>query len=96
MFFAMSENGAPPRYAPRTGIRVPDEAMQDVAEVALREAGYACAVGQIKALPKKERNRAIVLMKRAGLTVRQIVLLTGIGKSIVYRAKCASSGTSQS
>ena len=41
----------------------------------------------IAALPKKERNRQIRILRDHGLTIKQIERLTGIGRNIIQRAK---------
>ncbi|WP_350454999.1 transposase [Slackia heliotrinireducens] len=40
---------------------------------------------EVKSLPKPERNACLAKLKLAGLTVRQIERLTGIGKSTIAR-----------
>ena len=41
---------------------------------------------KLQSLEKKERNAALVKLKRAGLTIRQIERHTGIGRNIVQKA----------
>ena len=41
---------------------------------------------KLQSYGKTERNSALVKLKRAGLTIRQIERLTGIGRNIVQKA----------
>lgn len=69
-------------YYPFTGGRVPDD---DVALAAL-SALHPLKPFEVKGLRKPNRNVALARMRKAGLTVRQIERLTGIGRNIISRA----------
>ena len=67
-----------------------DEALQ-----AARAALSGGDPGAIKALPRSERDAALCLLRDAGVTLKQIERLTGIGRSAVMRAT-KRAGTSMS
>jgi len=48
------------------------------------------AASSLASLPRRERDQGIALLKRSGMSVRQISRITGIGRNIVQRAKLAS------
>lgn len=47
------------------------------------------ALGDLAGLPKAERDEKLAALKAAGLSIRQIERLTGIGRNIVHRAASA-------
>ena len=80
-FVEFSEGrGSPFKHMRRK--RVPDE----------RAHGVACQVldgedpGSIKALPKDERDKRLRTLRAAGLSVRQVERLTGVGRWSITRA----------
>ena len=62
--------------------RVDDEAALGVALELFGDAG----LGEVKALPKKDRDAALARMKESGLTVRQIQRLTGVSLGVISKA----------
>ena len=46
-----------------------------------------CSIGDVKALPRASRDAALCALKDAGLSVRQIERLTGIGRGVIAKAK---------
>lgn len=80
-FVEFSEGrGSPYKHMRRK--RVPDERTQEVARVALDGEDP----GSIKALPKDERDKRLRALRAAGLSVRQIERLTGVGRWSITRA----------
>ena len=61
--------------------RVPEDAMGDVARLALGE----LPAHEVKALPKAERDQRLLDLRDAGLSVKQIERLTGIGTCTISR-----------
>lgn len=47
---------------------------------------------KVKALPRKERNRIICGLKAAGLSIRQIERMTGIGRGVIAYARSEDDG----
>ena len=43
-------------------------------------------LGDLKGLPRQERDKALVLLKSEGISVRQLERLTGIGRNVIARA----------
>lgn len=69
-------------YYPRISRRVPDrDALQ-----AARSALPSLKLSEVKALPRPRRDKALRTLRSAGITVRQIERLTGIGRSTITRA----------
>jgi len=66
----------------RISLSMPDEDALAVAEGVVGKRGLE----GLKAMPKDERDGCLVKLSRAGLSVRQIERLTGIGRGIVQRA----------
>lgn len=63
------------------GIRTDDWAREQIREQLGTENGMI-----LKQLPRGERNAALKKLKQAGLSIRQIERLTGIGRNIVQKA----------
>lgn len=42
----------------------------------------------LKELPKEQRNKAIGMLRKSGMSVRQIERITGIGRGVISRAGC--------
>ena len=61
--------------------RVPEDAMGDVARLALGE----LPAHEVKALPKAERDQMLLDLRDVGLSVKQIERLTGIGTCTISR-----------
>lgn len=76
------------RYRLVEGRRVPDSEMGEVAATALLGA-KGCAVNEVKALPKVRRDECLAVLRGAGLSVRQIERLTGVGSKTITRATTA-------
>lgn len=53
-------------------------------------------LSDVKALGREERDEALMRLRTAGLTVRQIERLTGIGRGVINRAQNASSANRSS
>ena len=68
-------------YYPRVSKRVPDEDAARAAAFALDGMGPQ----QIKELPKSRRDAALRALRAAGITVKQIERLTGIGHNTISR-----------
>ena len=66
------------------GCRIPDEEMDEVATSAL-QSYVACSPSELKALPKPRRNECLMALHDAGLSIRQIGRLTGIGIRTIAR-----------
>ena len=80
-FVEFSEGrGSPFRHMRRR--RIPDERASDVARQALE----GVEPGSIKALPREERDKMMRVLRAAGLSVRQIERLTGVGRWSITRA----------
>ena len=69
-------------YVERLGARVPD----DEALAAAREALGDVEPSALKAMVRAEWDRLLQLMRDAGLTIRQVERLTGIGRSTISHA----------
>ena len=88
---AVSEKGAERGDASERGRApyVPADAMRDMdaAELAglAREIAGDVELGEVKGAPRPQRDDIVRRMKDAGLSVRQIERLTGIGKSTISR-----------
>ncbi|MBO4364970.1 MAG: transposase [Eggerthellaceae bacterium] len=62
-------------------------ALTDARAVEIAQAAIGdIATSDVKALPRAKRDEKLRLMKRAGLSVRQIERLTGVGRSTISRA----------
>lgn len=80
-FVEFSEGrGSPFRHMRRR--RVPEERAHDVARLALG----GVEPGSIKALPREERDKGLRALRAAGLSVRQVERLTGVGRWSITRA----------
>ena len=71
-----------PGYVERLGARVSD----DDALAAAREALGDVEPSALKAMGRDERDWLLQLMRDAGLTIRQVERLTGIGRSTISHA----------
>ena len=69
-------------YELRTGKRVPDEECERIARRALAGADLRA----LKTLEPAARNARLRTLRDAGLSVRQVSMLTGIGSKTVSRA----------
>lgn len=69
-------------YAERLGARVSDDEALAVAREALGDVEPSA----LKAMGRAERDRLLQLMRDAGLTIRQVERLTGIGRSTISHA----------
>lgn len=78
-FVAASREGA---YRPPGGLRVSNEEAGRIARHALGGADPAV----VKTLAAAGRNEALLVLKEAGLSIRQIERLTGVGRGTVSRA----------
>lgn len=68
-------------YYPFTGGRIPDSEATQAALSAL----HPIKPHELKGLTAPDRNAGISRMREAGLTVRQIVRLTGIGRKTIFQ-----------
>ena len=62
--------------------RVDDDTALEIALGLLGDAG----LGEVKALPREERDAALSRMKERGLTVRQVQRLTGVSLGVISKA----------
>lgn len=65
---------------------MPDERAVEIAQEVLGET----SLDDLKALPVTERNEKIVALKQAGLSIRQIARITGIGRGSIQRASVSN------
>ena len=72
----------PTGYCFRPGARVPEEDAADVARAAI----YPVALADVKTLDGEERVRVLSLMRDAGLSVRQVERLTGVGRYAIEKS----------
>lgn len=84
-FVAFQASGADGFYRFAGGRRVAVDEMGEVAAAAL-STSCGCAVGEVKALPKARRDECLAVLRDAGLSMRQIERLTGIGRKTIARA----------
>lgn len=68
-------------YHFRTGRRVPDEELLDIAHAVL----HPCDPGEVKGLEASARSEALRRLSEAGLSQRQIERLTGLGRYSIQR-----------
>ena len=80
-FELFSHERRPSGYWFMSGARVPDEDAADVARAAI----YPLELVEVRALGGSERARALSLMSEAGLSVRQLERLTGVGRYAIER-----------
>ena len=66
---------------------------QEALELAKEELGDI-GIHELKGMPKAERDRHIAALRGRGLSVRQVARITGIGASIVARARGEANGES--
>lgn len=69
-------------YHFRTGRRVPDEELLDIAHAVL----HPRDPGEVKGLETSARSEALRRLSEAGLSQRQIERLTGVGRYSIQRA----------
>ena len=81
-FRKFSAEGSKPGYRFSAGVRIPDDEMVDVACSLLP----GMNVVNLASLPKIRRDKALGLLRRGGLSVRQIARLTGLGIATIGRA----------
>lgn len=72
----------PTGYCFMPGTRVPEEDAADVARAAI----YPLELADVRALDGAERDSALSSMSEAGLSVRQLERLTGIGRYAIERS----------
>ena len=84
-FAAFHSEDAAGRYRFAGRHRVTDDGMGEVASAVLSES-FECAPVEVKALPKARRNECLAALRDAGLSIRQIERLTGIGGKTIARA----------
>ena len=72
----------PTGYCFMSGARVPEEDSADVARAAI----YPLALADVKTVEGRERVRTLSLMRDAGLSVRQIERLTGVGRYAIEKS----------
>lgn len=80
-FVDMSGEERPTGYSFRGGTRVPDEDALDVA----RFVTFPADPRRIKELEASERGHALLAMREAGLTIKQVQRVTGIGRYAAER-----------
>ena len=80
--------GSEPALADVGAARTQTTAMPDQDAIAIADdALLGARLSDLKTMPKDERDTALRDLLDAGLSVRQIVRLTGIGRGIVQRAR---------
>ncbi len=87
-FVRLSAEGRPSGYCFRTGARVPEEDAPQVARAAI----YPLDVSELRTVEGPQRNRALLAMREAGLSVRQMERLTGIGRYAVEKGVLLARG----
>lgn len=80
-FVALCGEGDGPEYAPSRRREGADETLRGAEDV-LGRAGFG-SPGDVKGLPRKQRNEAICLLRRTGFSMRQIERLTGVGRGTI-------------
>lgn len=81
-FVAMSEAARPTGYCFRSGVRIPDEDAFDVA----RAVTYPADPRALRDSEGVERGRALLALRDAGLTLKQIGRATGIGRYAIEKS----------
>ena len=81
-FKSFSEEKEDPGFRPEQRHFISDE---EAMAVALRVLG-GVSPSELKSLPKEVRNEALRELRAAGLTVKQLQRLTGLGKNTITRA----------
>lgn len=81
-FVAMSEAARPTGYCFRSGVRIPDEDAFDIA----RAVTYPADPRAIRDAEGAERGRALLALRDAGLTLKQIGRATGIGRYAIEKS----------
>lgn len=90
-FVAFQAAGADKPYRFAGGHRIAVDEVGEVAAVAL-SASCGCAIGEVKTLPKASRDECLAALRDAGLSMRQIERLTGIGRKTIARATAFING----
>ena len=80
-FAALSAEGRPTGYCFRTGTRIPDEDAFDIA----RAVTYPADPRALASEGGAKRSRALLALRDAGLTLKQIVRVTGIGRYAIEK-----------
>lgn len=80
-FAALCGEHGGPEYAPSRRREEKDETLRS-AEIILARAGFG-APGDVKGMPRAQRNDAIRLLRRTGFSIRQIERLTGVGRGTI-------------
>lgn len=86
------DNEAQSRYEPITGRDMTDEAVMRAANWLLSPV----KASELKAMPPKRRNGALSRLREAGISIRQIARITGIGESTISRATSQTKRTPKS
>lgn len=81
--FMSASNGVVVR--PPTGGRIDEDEALDVGLSLIRSSGLS-ELSDVKALDKVKRNEILAAMRRAGLSIRQIQRLTGVGEWSIRKA----------
>ncbi len=81
--FMGASNGVVVR--PPTGGRIDEDEALDVGLSLIRSFGLS-ELSDVKALDKVKRNEILAAMRRAGLSIRQIQRLTGVGEWSIRKA----------
>ena len=87
-FAALSAEGRPSGYCFRIGTRIPDEDAFDIA----RAVTYPADPRALASEESPERGRALLALRDAGLTLKQIVRVTGIGRYAIEKGILLASG----
>ncbi len=81
-FLALSESSVPSGYCLRYGAHISDDDALDVARAAV----HPVELDRVKTLDSVTRGSLLAALRAAGLTVKQIERLTGVGRYTIDRA----------
>lgn len=86
-FIEFSKSNAPsPASLKEPRIRLSDSSAVAIANSILEKTHPGKLVSEIKALPKERRDVYLIELRKAGISVRQVQSITGIGKHIIKEA----------
>ena len=72
-------------YRPNATAKVSEDDVSEIGRAAVKEVA-GCSPMELKSASKVTRNAAILALKNEGFTIRQIQLITGIGRWIICNA----------
>lgn len=80
-FYRFSTSGIPNAYYIKTGRSISEQDYREVAEATL----YPLRCVQVKSMERPQRNEALLKLANAGLSLKQIELVTGVPRSTVFK-----------